>query len=525
MASALREIAAFFGIEVDTEQLEKADSKIQAFIGKVKEGGKILAEAVAAEKIGEFLKSQVENATKLQNMSERLDVSVEQIKEFGFAAASAGLDADSAAGMLQRFERATSGAGKHGAAAAAELAKLGVKTQGAGAGNTVDTMLQLADAFQKMPTRAEKVAAAVKLFGRQGISMIPILEKGRASMEALFQESRELGNGLGPDFYNNAKEVNEVFEHMQFGIQSLKERALATVLPYLQKLGSWLLEVTRKTIEFTKHTNVLKTLAIAIAVALGSELLPAIGAVLAALAPFAIPVAIITALYLIFDDLYTLMTGGQSVIGDTLDALFGLGTAKQFAIDLTEAFDGLLDVLGDIGSMLKDTVMGALEEVLEAAKGVGEALGDIAGGNFKQAWQDLQKSGNNMDKIAQKRGAGIVRAAQDVGDVFTGTSADVRKVRRNNRRVAAGGEGTILPPEYGPNTGGTGTREVLPVPGHEGGKAAAAGNTTTVHQTNHNNVTVHGAHDTEKAGKAAAGGIEQGVKRANLNAQKAANVP
>jgi hypothetical protein len=533
MASPLRELAAIFGIEVDTEQLEGADKSIEAFIEKLKKFAAGAFWVEAAKKTAEFFEGQLEGATKLQNQAERLDVSVGQLKAFGFAAAAAGLDADSAVGMLTRFERATSGAGKHGAQAAGELQKLGIhlKDSAGGSKNTVDTMLDLADAFQKMPDRAHKTQAAIALFGRQGLSMIPVLEKGRAAMEELFKESEELGSGLGPEFYKNAKEVTEQFEHMEFGIKSLKERALAAALPYLDKLAHILKDTVKDVIEFTKKTNVLQTGLIAIATIIGIGLIGAVTGLLAALAPFAIPVAIIGALYLAFDDVYTLMTGGESVIGDTLDALFGIGTAQKFAEGLSDAMSALFAILSDDAELIKDVLLIPLEGAFDVAKALGKVIGDLAGGNFSEALKDVKAGAAEWFADEKKN---VLGAGGAVKHIFTEDFTKKGRENKRIRKVQESAEGRALAASGVPlnaiTEAGTGTRQPaevkgghLPIPGREG-KGGSSGSTTTVHQTK---VDVHVAtkDDPQSVGKAAAGGVEQGVKRANYNAQKAANVP
>jgi hypothetical protein len=131
MASPLRELLAVLGINVDTEELDKADKKIDGFLGKLKGAGSVFLEALGAEKVGEFFKSQVEHAAHIQDLSERLGVTAEQIKSFGFAAQSAGLDMDSAAhslGVLQRnMGMALHGGGK----GAAGLIQYGIQLKDA----------------------------------------------------------------------------------------------------------------------------------------------------------------------------------------------------------------------------------------------------------------------------------------------------------------------------------------------------------------------------------------------------------
>jgi len=547
MSTPLREVAAVLGIEVDDKKLEEADDKLGEFIEKLKKVAAAGIWAEIAKESVEFFKGQVETATKLQNVSEKLDISVAQLKAFGFAAAAAGIDSEAAAGMLGRFERATSGAGKGGAAAAAELQKLGIKTKGAAAKNTVDTMLDLADAFQKMPTRAEKTAAAVKLFGREGLAMIPVLEQGREKMADLFKESEELGSGLGPEFYKNAKAVSEEFEHMQYGINSLKERALAAILPYLATIGKWFVDAVKKVIEFTKQTNILKTgllfLGGVVLVKLATSLYAAAvkmgllkGEMLATLIPLAV-------LYLLFDELFTMFTGGKSLLGDFLDDLGGVGTASGVVLELNAMWKDMTGLIGDAASALKDLFMSAIDGALGGIKGLGAAISDIVHLNFSDIGKDFSAAAASDFAAAGKR---ALAAGKTIVGNGTGAGSAGSNVNRLNALLAAVIDPRMLQSGMlGHATQGSidATREGIKyqgkhldtiegrqalegwhvaIPHHKGAPVASH---HVVNQTNHNTVNVTEAKNPEQTGRAAAGGIEKGVKRANLNAQQRANVP
>jgi len=510
---ALRSLLAFFRISVDSEQLEKADEKIEGFTSKIINLGAAGIWGEAAKKSFDFFKEQVENAAHLQDLSDKLAVSVEDMTAFGFAAQAAGLDVDSASTMLGKLQRTLGGAGKGGAGAAEELKKLGVDAKKAAGKDTIETILDLADGFEKLKTQPEKTAEAIRLFGRQGIAMVPILSKGRAALEAMFEESKELGSGLAGDFYKQSKQAREEFEHFEFAVSSLKERALAAVLPWIIKIGSWLKETAKDVIAYTKHTNILKTGIIFLGAVIAAKLIPALYSAAEALglldAETLIPLAAIVLLYLAFDDFYTLMTGGKSVIGDTLDALFGIGTAKQFVVDLTESVDAFIDTVEDVGDLIYSAFVTPFQEAWDVARGLITAIDDLKAGRFKEAFADVKEGVSRAVTRSAKQTERVQRDIGDIGDDLT-KSAVYRKVKRNNRRVEEGGPGTMMAPEYGPNTGGTGTRERAAIPGQ------AQGGKTEKHvdnrQTNHVKIEVNAGNLTEPTETASA--IDPVVRRA-----------
>jgi hypothetical protein len=76
--------------------------------------------------------------------------------------------------------------------------QLGIQTTDA-SGKTASMtsiLLQTADAFKKMPAGVDKTAMATKLFGKQGVAMLPFLNKGAEGVKALMEESNKLGTTL-----------------------------------------------------------------------------------------------------------------------------------------------------------------------------------------------------------------------------------------------------------------------------------------------------------------------------------------
>ena len=69
---------------------------------------------------------------------------------------------------------------------------MGISLETVGKG-TGATLRAIADAFQRMPDGAEKAKLAVELFGRSGLDLIPILNKGAAGLDEAMKKSAEFG--------------------------------------------------------------------------------------------------------------------------------------------------------------------------------------------------------------------------------------------------------------------------------------------------------------------------------------------
>jgi hypothetical protein len=353
--SALRELLAVFDIVVDPEHnLEKGDEKVEEFVEKLKKVGETVAEAFGAERLYEFVKEQVEANVHLENLSEQLGVSASDIRSFSLVTKGAGVDLDGTAAALGFFEKTLGGVGAKGAKAQATLKGLDVETKNAN-GTTRDLTDILGDAAEglsKVTDQNKRAAIASELFGRSmGRALLPVLAQGREGFEDAMKEAAALGDGLGDDFYRQTKKAAEGFEAFTHVLQSLKNRALAAILPGVELLGVLLKGVGVFLLDLDKRTHVVQaafvTLAIVIGAGLAAALYTAAVAAWALVAPFLISfgpiIALVAGLVWVIQDLWNLMTGGPSIIGNIIEKLGGVGDKKAAIGQLHEAWTALID--------------------------------------------------------------------------------------------------------------------------------------------------------------------------------------
>lgn len=121
------------------------------------------------------------------------------------------------------------------------------------------------------------------------------------------------------------------------------------VLPKIEKLLVFIRHGIEHFRDFTKNTALLQTAMWTlggIAGALALELL----------APFILPAAAVLALVLLVEDLYQLFNGGESAIGDFVDAMFGLGTTEEMVNGLRDAWDWLSSTFSELQQTMPDII-------------------------------------------------------------------------------------------------------------------------------------------------------------------------
>jgi hypothetical protein len=574
-AAADRELLALFKIGVDDKELKEGDKHVNEFAEKLEglqkkleKAGKVLAEAFGAERFYEFVKGTLEADAHLQDLATRLDVSANMLRSFGIVGQGVGLDLETSANAIGLFQKNLGAAAEKGGPAAAALAKLGIATKDAhGEARPMAEILgDVAEGLAKLPDQNARAAAGMELFGRAGRQLVPIFSKGREAFEEAMHEADRLGNGLGDSFYARVKVATEAFEHFQAALNSLKDRAIAALLPAITILGKALERIGIFFIDLDKSTHLIQTafvtLGVIIGVGLAHALVVAGVALWGFLAPFLVTfgpaIAAVAALVWVFQDLWNAMTGAKSVLGDIIEKVEGVGGRKRFVAQLREAWDtlrvginmtayavgyflGLIVGLGHV-SLANAPVLAFFDAVIRVCMaatrllagffgmaahglaGIVKAAAGIQFGDFSGGNEEFAKAGKSADAAGEavfgKKGilgeAGIGQHSTNIHDY--GVSED--QIGRHATSFTRGNGPDVLGPEDDKRIAraqrAAGVTVRAPQAPHVGGNI--------VHQSNTNHVAVHTASDQPKAvGDAVGAGVATATQK-DLNAALSAVV-
>lgn len=550
---ALRELLSLFQLEVDSEELEKGAKHLEGFIGKVKKVGEVVAEAFAVHLVKEFFEAQIEAAAHVQDLADRLDVSASSLKSFSLVAASAGIELDAAAMSLGFLSSNLGKARLEGGATAQAFSKLGVnlKNTDGSSRDLMDVVGDVAEGLSRLPDQQVRAAYAMQLFGREGKALLPILAQDKDKLKEMLEEANELSGGLGDEYYANSKKAREATERFGFAMETIKARIANVALPAIIYLYERLKKLALGFIDLTKHTYILQTGLIFLSALAGYKLVatlgklgkaigllkPTIGETVIALLEFAAPIIIIGGLYLIFDDLFTLMKGGDSLIGEVLDSLFGFGAAADTALYLNAAWDDTVRIFKDMAAILAGAIIPLFTEAWHTAEGLAKALYHLATLNFSGAVDDLKAMNQELQDDAAAGAKTIADAGKDlvggkalqIENIHTLLAAGVdpqELLRGQNApaqaptRQAKSFTRQRIEPNYarGPIQF---TREIQAKAPQGAGavNGSPISRVPTVNQTNTYNTTVHAATDKPKAlGDAIGQGVASAHEKSTNNA-------
>lgn len=195
-----------------------------------------LAIAAGAAFAFNMARGLADSADKLDELSQRIGVSVEDLTRLQWAAKMSGASNETLTASLQKLSLNMANSKDPANESAAAFKALGIDVENADGSmrSQLEVLNDVADAFAGYKDGANKTAIAVQLLGRSGAELIPLLNGGSASIKALANESDRLGNTLST---NTAKAAAEFNDHLDRMAARASAAAKAIATPLLQNLN------------------------------------------------------------------------------------------------------------------------------------------------------------------------------------------------------------------------------------------------------------------------------------------------
>lgn len=239
----VRELAARLGLQVDNSTFQKGN----ALIGGLKTTLIGLGATLTAGAVYHGLKSLVEHtadaAREAGKAAQRVGITREAYEELAFAAEHSGVSAEGMEQSLKFLNRAIYEGGKHSGEVGAIFRRLGVNI-GHGTRSAGEVLGDLAARFQAMPDGPQKTASAIRLFGRAGTEMIPMLNKGREGIAELRKEAHELGLVFSQEDVEAAWDFKRASLALHATLESLRRSVAVPLMRHFaegqRRLVEWL---------------------------------------------------------------------------------------------------------------------------------------------------------------------------------------------------------------------------------------------------------------------------------------------
>ena len=166
----------------------------------------------------------------LVDLSARTGLGAEALQSYGLAAKLAGVDTEQFGTAVQRlgvnigkanpgdtFDKSLRGIGL----SVAELRALAPEQQFAAIGQ----------AISQLPTAADRAAASVEVFGKQGAALAPLFRDGAASLEELRERAERLGVIVDQTQIDNVASMNDAFDLVAATVNGIVGQVIGSLAP------------------------------------------------------------------------------------------------------------------------------------------------------------------------------------------------------------------------------------------------------------------------------------------------------
>jgi len=236
-------IAKFSGFEEGTakavkslQTLEKQTDKVQA---SFRSAFKDLVPAIGVASIGAFVKSGIDAADALNDMSQRLGVSVKDLASFKLAAEQSGTSLDGVGAGIARLSRSIGDAESGNKQLANALSELGITAR-----DPKEAFFQLADAVQRIDDPSKRAALLSQVLGKSYGELVPLLSQGGAALRQSALDSESFAQAmsrLAPE----ADKFNDSLAQLKSNLAGLAAQAIGPAVASFNEYIAVMQEVNK----------------------------------------------------------------------------------------------------------------------------------------------------------------------------------------------------------------------------------------------------------------------------------------
>jgi hypothetical protein len=293
-ASATQMSAGINAGVVELQKLGYAAKKTQQDVSTLKtielSRAFIATVRTAAGAFQQFIGGTAGAVASIDDLSKRTGISADIIQGYSLAANQSGVSLETFGKAVQKLTVNLGEAQTGNATAIKSFAELGLSITDLSQLRPEQAFDAVVAAISKLPNPAQQAAAAVGLFGKSGVELVPIFQEGAGYLQQMTAEARRLGIVLSPQQTAGIASLDDSLQKTQLTLQAFSARVLAELAPSLTKAAedaaTFIAAIDVRQVA-SAVTAVISDLAAAFklvsaaALPLAGNLLPAIGGYLA----------------------------------------------------------------------------------------------------------------------------------------------------------------------------------------------------------------------------------------------------
>jgi len=193
---------------------------------------------VAVTKIVSLTKDAMSLADELGELSNKTSVSVQSLSELRYAAKLTDVEFETLGNGIKKLLVNLSNAASTGRGGASDaLKQLGLDAKTLANQAPDRTLEQIADAIANVKSPADRAALAMKLFGKAGLDLLPLLTQGKSGIAALREEARRLGVSLSDVDAEKVNQANDALDRVSFAFEGIGKSLAVGLAPLLEAVA------------------------------------------------------------------------------------------------------------------------------------------------------------------------------------------------------------------------------------------------------------------------------------------------
>jgi len=191
----------------------------------------------------------------LDKMAKRTGLAVEGLSELAFAAEQSGADLGSVEKGIKGMQRALFDAASGSAEITRAFDELGVTSEQLTGMLPEDQFTLLAGKIGEIEDPSLKAAVAMKIFGKAGAELIPLMNEGVDGISKLREEAGELGRSMSTEDAAAAAEYTDAMNRLKSVLVGLKNQIGSALAPTITGLVNRIVAGTRGVVAFVQNNK------------------------------------------------------------------------------------------------------------------------------------------------------------------------------------------------------------------------------------------------------------------------------
>jgi len=179
-----------------------------------------------------------EAISQQNDLASRLGTTYGELAGLSYAGSLVGVSMDQIGAAMTRAQVTFAKAADGSKQANAAFAQLGLSVADLNGMSTEQQFEAIAQAISELPSEAERAAAAVAVFGKAGVGLLPMFNEGAAGIRAAREEAERFGLALTNTQAGNVDAMGDSFDKVRAAIQGVINQVTAYLAPAVTAIST-----------------------------------------------------------------------------------------------------------------------------------------------------------------------------------------------------------------------------------------------------------------------------------------------